>query len=153
MQTHYLIIMNLHQQLMGAGNDLVLNYVDNNITSGSRGFQPARVSITPSRASAYRRASGQVEHFRSTWSQLESRTAWCVSGPWCALGQGVLPDPHLHGAVTHVLLFCSSELLCMAQAWLSLNWARFVCFPCSHIQWRVKGTWLHPVLKYNWLWD
>lgn len=31
---------------MGAGNDLVLNYVDNNITSGSRGFQPARVSMT-----------------------------------------------------------------------------------------------------------
>lgn len=73
--------MNLHYQLMGAGNDIDLKYVDMMILLLDLGgfSQLERACITLSRASDYRRVSCQVEHFMNTWSQPEFRSAWYIS--------------------------------------------------------------------------
>lgn len=58
-QTHDLIVVNLHSQLMEAGSDIDLKYMDIMILLCTRGFQPADVCITLSRASDYRRDTCQ----------------------------------------------------------------------------------------------
>ena len=73
--------MNLHYQLMEAGNDVDSKYVDIMILLLDLGdfSQLECACITLSRASDYRRASCQVEHFMNAWSQLEWRSARCIS--------------------------------------------------------------------------
>lgn len=85
-QTHYLIVMNLHSQLMGTGNDIDLKYVDEMVLLCTRGCQPADVNTTRSRASDYRRDRHMPgEHFLKHGASLSSEVLgvflWQCSWP------------------------------------------------------------------------
>lgn len=105
-QTHDLIVMNLHSQLMGTINDIDLKYVDIMVLLCTRGFQPADMCITRSRASNYRRDTCQGSISWSMEPAWAQKCSVCFCG--CALGQGVLPDPEPSEAFQYLASLSSS---------------------------------------------
>lgn len=119
-QTHDLIVMNLHSQLMETGNDIDLKYVDIMILLCTRGFQPADVCITCSRASDYSRDTCQGS---ISWSKLELRSAQCVSVAVLLANQSCQTSSHQrHSSIW--LLWVPQH----GTNWVPLSQAGFTCF-------------------------